>query len=418
MEFKNCHSRIEEEDTFRCGKCKAEFISLDLFLAHKRNNCKFDTIVQQPAVSNVDKIDQTSTLHQDNLIQLKHPYTNINDCDEAPKVYCTICSKPFKKYKSLEVHRKIHTGERGFQCPVCGRCFIQSSHLQRHLQSHRVWPSGLIDTTPKTTSVELLSYACLYCDAVLAKYSQFRVHLKIHTSLKKFKCIQSNCVNLYNDIETLLEHVSVDHMHTSYQCHMCTTAFTSLTDIAIHQQEHNQKVNKIKMKLKCAHCDASFRSKTTLSLHLSTNSHNRTCIHCKKTFASDKRLRHHLQIHREEKPFSCNVCGQSFHMKGYLTSHMLKHGDRLHTCTICNFKFKRRDLLIRHQKTHQKTNKLQCPFKDNLGCIMEFTRTDKLKLHIKHHKNRMTAIPKPQVKEASTLELLIVPMSKDNFNIL
>lgn len=156
--------------------------------------------------------------------------------------------------------------------------------------------------------------------------------------------------------------------------------------IATHQQSHDNTEkddDTQEKKYKCLQCDAVFKKLDKLSLHMLTENHKKMCIHCNKTFASDKRLRLHLQIHRKVKPYQCNICNSSFHMKKYLTNHLLKHGTREFKCPICKNMFKRQDLLQRHMKLHQINKLLKCPFKDVFKCKKEFSRQDKLKLHIK-----------------------------------
>lgn len=38
----------------------------------------------------------------------------------------------------LEQHRRAHTGEKPFQCVVCGRAFSQKSNVKKHMQTHKV----------------------------------------------------------------------------------------------------------------------------------------------------------------------------------------------------------------------------------------------------------------------------------------
>lgn len=378
-------STFVNEDVFVCGLCKAIFTSLIVYLDHKKSPCSLGEYT-------VNELSDVVCEGNNKTINTCEQYQLTTDCEVQTeettiKYICAVCQKTYKKLHSFELHSKVHSEDKSFQCPICGRCFVQSSHVreQRHLQTHKVWPNGLSATTSKTKVNELLSYVCPYCDTTLANYSCFRIHLKAHKALKKFKCIQSDCVNLFENIEMLLDHVTQNHIPPIFTCHVCSATFNNLPDIASHQSKHLKSDTKTKIAYRCAECDATFRSKSTLALHLSTDNHNKCCIHCNKVFASNKRLRLHLQIHRNVKPFHCGTCGKSFSIKKYLNSHMLKHGEKLHVCTICDFKFKRRDVLSRHMKLHQSNKKLQCPYRDKFNCKMEFTRTDKLKLHIKTH---------------------------------
>lgn len=49
---------------------------------------------------------------------------------------CEICSKGFSFPSVLNRHMRIHTGERPFQCPHCGRSFSQKEHMKSHAMTH------------------------------------------------------------------------------------------------------------------------------------------------------------------------------------------------------------------------------------------------------------------------------------------
>uniref|UniRef100_A0A8C0UGB7 C2H2-type domain-containing protein n=1 Tax=Cyanistes caeruleus TaxID=156563 RepID=A0A8C0UGB7_CYACU len=56
--------------------------------------------------------------------------------DERP-FRCPDCGMSFNRNSTLVSHRRIHTGERPYECPQCGKSFSRSSHLTRHQRRHQ-----------------------------------------------------------------------------------------------------------------------------------------------------------------------------------------------------------------------------------------------------------------------------------------
>ena len=52
------------------------------------------------------------------------------------KFPCLLCDKAFVYKNHLEIHMRVHTGERPYACTLCDAKFKQRGSLTKHIRTH------------------------------------------------------------------------------------------------------------------------------------------------------------------------------------------------------------------------------------------------------------------------------------------
>ncbi|XP_015220037.2 zinc finger protein 341 isoform X1 [Lepisosteus oculatus] len=363
---------------------------------------------------------------------------------KAQKLKCNFCEKTFTKNFDLQQHIRSHTGEKPFQCIVCGRAFAQKSNVKKHMQTHKVWPAGMGTTvsrlpitikvvpvsadegtgqageeeerhpgeteerdsdphmemdgqsgkTGKLQSKQIVlidsSYQCQFCASKFSTYFQLKSHMTQHKNEQVYKCVVKSCSLTFQKLDLFLEHIRTHQEQLTYRCHLCSKVFPSLFELGVHQYSHNlcqqQSPRKEPSFYRCPKCQSRYSTQEALEQHLQTASHNFPCPHCQKVFPCERYFRRHLPTHGVGGKFKCQICKKFFKTEHYLKLHARIHsGEKPYKCTVCDATFNRKDKVKRHMLIHEPFKKYKCPFRTHAGCAKEFNRPDKLKAHILSH---------------------------------
>lgn len=167
--------------------------------------------------------------------------------------------------------KKVH------ECPLCLKRFGVLYKLKRHC---------LIHTNERP-------FQCPICVHSFRERSHLKVHLRTHTNPVMQSTIQK-------------------HGFSSVPCNQASTAQSD----ANSTDEHNS----VEVDLTKTYSDVeTIGSESGLKIIKGPR-----CPLCLKCFQSPSKLKRHIMIHTEQKPFKCYVCSKTFHLRSHLKIHKCK----------------------------------------------------------------------------------------------
>ena len=210
---------------------------------------------------------------------------------------CLDCGYTASCQSNLSIHRRVHSGERPFDCHTCDSTFTQEEHRDVHIR---------------------------------------RVHLKS----EQVTCSWSGCDKTFTNDSYKRRHVAAVHLKTRFACHVAGCRFTSGWKYQF--KRHTKAVHEKEKPFVCSVAECSYRAswKFKLSSHQQAV-HERRRIACSYDGCDfhtswPQYIKPHVEsVHLNIVRFTCHVCGKAVYHKTHFQSHQQKHAKQGHPVAEC-----------------------------------------------------------------------------------
>ncbi|XP_017071288.1 zinc finger protein 14 homolog [Drosophila eugracilis] len=218
---------------------------------------------------------------------------------------CQYCGKTFGKSHACKIHEMTHTGEKRCECKVCGKKFLYTESLTKHLKIHEKsveraletyrQRQGEPDALDSQVDADQLLKVCAESVATIPKDPRRveRVDLAqlAGTVVNPIPTVQVPA----SEVPTRTKFVQKEGMHL---CPGCSQGFNNLGNMKRHYKSVHEKVKDFE------------------------------CRFCSRRFANSQSLKQHEWIHTGEKPYECKLCGTHFRQEAALIRHQKVHDEK------------------------------------------------------------------------------------------
>ena len=137
---------------------------------------------------------------------------------------CPSCSLKFTSSGNLKTHMKLHIGSREFACHLCDKAYPRADTLKRHIlsfhENKRLYKcdvcgksfKGHIRDHMRTHAEDRdeKPFGCSQCGARFNQRSQLTVHMRVHTGERPYSCKICSRYVLYFFLRQIIVLLTVD----------------------------------------------------------------------------------------------------------------------------------------------------------------------------------------------------------------
>ena len=213
----------------------------------------------------------------------------------------------------MDLHARVHSGYKKFECPKCSYATNRKIYLAKHLSLHD----------------EDRTFPCSVCLYKASRLKAFGVKEEENTDFKDM--FHDSDYDESDDIS-----YGVDEF--------CKTLTDSVKNIT---NDESVRINE--------DCLASSFDGTAENDVFSFSDLPPCTCYFSETKYREKLTQRKVKVYSEDRPYPCSQCSYRAAKKSLLDKHSKVHtGERPFPCPLCKYRASRKAHLLRHMRTHQK----------------------------------------------------------------
>ncbi|XP_012825834.1 transcription factor E4F1 isoform X3 [Xenopus tropicalis] len=407
-----CFKEEDEDDVHKCGRCQAEFTSLEEFVHHKIQKICLrapdPNLVSTGAALNgqeqvVPSIEETETISQV-IVESTEDVSNDPDeevedikdilsedsalggqrdveelevewdesrgdpdqddydnlglvtmvLNERGRYVCQLCDKTFKTANILRAHMITHSTKKEFECKLCGNSFRTKGSLIRHNRRHT-------DERP---------YVCSKCGKSFRESGALTRHFRSLTP-----CTEKIRLNMCKEIMISKEEYALGLQKTEKlvptkdanskvpgaSCQLASDTKDSSQVIHLLTDANGNILQEVHIQVQ-AHDSEPVSLVPEIDGTADSDDPALKCPKCNTICISSNALSVHLKGHEGCMLYSCEVCGREFLKRHLLRKHQECHfSERKYKCGECGKMYKTVAHVKGHMRVHSDDRPYPCP---------------------------------------------------------
>ena len=271
---------------------------------------------------------------------------------------CQVCGLLMANRGKVNRHLLIHTGEKPYVCPSCGKSFRHKITLSKHMEDKHQGPPAYTEAYMEKQREKCM---CEVCGMVLIKAS-LKTHMSnMHTNVGTM--VECHICGTKLRENSLKSHIQQIHeRRITHTCDMCGKGFRHKKSYDMHMNSHRGI-----RPYKCEQCGAQVQTSSALKIHMNRHMGVKPhrCSVCDRAFTSSSERNTHQKSHEEQRPYKCPHCPKTFKRSSGLSCHVAVHNPKRELkfeCKLCGKKFYQAAVLTSHEKRHAGIKPFACSF--------------------------------------------------------